>query len=43
MKDDFDLVTVAVAIWVASYVAIMLDYVAHSKLGWSLARTMTLA
>jgi len=38
MKDDFDLVTIAVAIWVASYVAIILDYVAHSRLGWSLAQ-----
>jgi hypothetical protein len=43
MKDDFDFITIVVAIWVASYVAIILDYVAHSELGWSLAQVRTWA
>ena len=38
MQDDFDFLTIIVAICVAGYVAIMLDYVAHDELGWSLAQ-----
>lgn len=38
MEDEFDFVTIIVAICVAGYAAMMLDYVAHSELGWSLAQ-----
>ncbi len=38
MENELDCVTIIVAICVAAYVAIMLDYVASSELGWSLAR-----
>jgi hypothetical protein len=36
MQDDFDYLTIIVAICVAGYAAIMLDYVAQDELGWSL-------
>ncbi len=38
MKDEFDFVTIIVAVCVAGYVAMTLDYVAHSELGWSLVQ-----
>jgi hypothetical protein len=38
MQDDLDFLTIIVAICVAGYVAIMLDYVAHDELGWSLVQ-----
>ena len=38
MQDDFDYLTIIVAICVAGYAAIMLDYVAHDELGWSLVQ-----
>ncbi len=38
MDDEFDFVTIIVAVWVAGYLAMMLDHVAVSELGWSLAQ-----
>jgi len=38
MKNRFDFVTLATALCVAGYVAIMLDYVAHVDLGFSRAQ-----
>ena len=38
MKDEFDFISIIVAVWVAGYVAIMLDYLAQAELGWSLAQ-----
>ncbi|MCP3466624.1 MULTISPECIES: hypothetical protein [unclassified Bradyrhizobium] len=38
MQDEFDLISIIVAVWVAGYVAIMLDYLAQAELGWSLAQ-----
>ncbi len=38
MKDESDFLTIIVAICVAGYAAIMLEYVACSELGWSLAQ-----
>jgi hypothetical protein len=38
MDDELDFIEIIVAICVAGYVAIMLDYVAHTELGWSLAQ-----
>lgn len=38
MKEDLDILTIIVAIWVAGYVAMMLDYAALTELGWSLAQ-----
>ncbi|MCP3469754.1 hypothetical protein NLM33_05345 [Bradyrhizobium sp. CCGUVB1N3] len=38
MQDEFDFISIIVAVWVAGYVAIMLDYLAQAELGWSLAQ-----
>ena len=38
MEDEFDVITIIVAIVVASYAAIMLNYVVQRELGWSLAQ-----
>lgn len=35
MQDEFDFI---VAVWVAGYVAIMLDYLAQAEFGWSLTQ-----
>ncbi|MGV7216732.1 hypothetical protein [Bradyrhizobium sp. UFLA05-112] len=38
MQDEFDFISIIVAVWVAGYAAILLDYFAQAELGWSLAQ-----
>jgi hypothetical protein len=38
MEDGFDVVTIIVAIVVASYAAIMLNFVVQREFGWSLVQ-----
>jgi hypothetical protein len=43
MEDKFDLPTIIAAVFVAGYVAIMLEYVAHDDLGFSTAQIRHIA
>jgi hypothetical protein len=43
MEHKLDIVTIAVAISVAAYVAIAMDYVALYDLGWSIQQIRSLA